>query len=84
MLDPLAYIREEKRAQADGHNIIGFFHSHPNGLAVPSEFDAELAWPDTAFAIVPILDRNTGPLRCWCLPDGEKEFVEVDVIVTPA
>jgi len=82
MLDPLAYIREEKRAQADGQQVIGFFHSHPNGVAVPSPFDADLAWPDTAFAIVPIGDRQAGPLRCWCLPDGSSEFVEVEISIT--
>jgi proteasome lid subunit RPN8/RPN11 len=84
MLDPLAYVKEEKRAQTEGHEVVGFFHSHPNGIAVPSAFDTELAWPDMAFAIVPIRDRHTGPLRCWCLPEDETEFVEVEVILTPA
>lgn len=37
----------------DGEEIIGFYHSHPNGPPRPSETDVrEATWPDRSYVIV--------------------------------
>ena len=45
-IDPAALIAAEKRARLGGLAVLGYFHSHPNGVASPSGRDAEMASAD--------------------------------------
>ena len=45
-IDPATLIAAEKYARQGGPSILGYFHSHPNGLAHPSEQDAASAADD--------------------------------------
>ena len=45
-IDPAALIAAHKAARAGGPQVIGYFHSHPNGLARPSATDAAQASGD--------------------------------------
>lgn len=45
-IDPAALIDAHKAARAGGPGLIGYFHSHPNGLARPSATDAAMASGD--------------------------------------
>lgn len=45
-IDPAALIAAHKVARSGGPHVIGYFHSHPNGLARPSATDAAQAAGD--------------------------------------
>lgn len=45
-IDPLALIAGQKHARQGGPSILGYFHSHPNGLARPSAQDVRMAVAD--------------------------------------
>ena len=45
-IDPAALIAAHKAARAGGPLVLGYFHSHPNGLARPSATDAASALGD--------------------------------------
>ncbi|WP_298194720.1 M67 family metallopeptidase [Novosphingobium sp.] len=45
-IDPAALIAAHKAAREGGPKLIGYFHSHPNGLARPSATDAASASGD--------------------------------------
>ncbi|KPF87592.1 peptidase [Novosphingobium sp. AAP93] len=45
-IDPAALIAAHKAARDGGPELIGYFHSHPNGLACPSATDAAMASGD--------------------------------------
>ena len=52
-IDPAALIAAHRAARAGGLELLGYYHSHPNGLARPSETDAAQASGDgRAWAIV--------------------------------
>lgn len=38
-IDPVLLIAAHRAARAGGPGIVGYFHSHPNGLARPSQTD---------------------------------------------
>ena len=68
VVDPEALIAGQEALDADGWDLLGFYHSHPRGPAEPSATDRELArWPDHATVIVslaeepPTLSAFTGP-----------------------
>lgn len=45
-LDPAVLLTAHKAARAGGPQIVGHYHSHPSGKAVPSATDAHCAAPD--------------------------------------
>jgi len=52
-IDPQALIAAHRAARAGGLELLGYYHSHPNGLARPSQTDAAQASGDgRAWAIV--------------------------------
>ncbi|HWA30328.1 MAG TPA: M67 family metallopeptidase [Rhizomicrobium sp.] len=40
-IDPADHVRAQKAARANGHAIVGCYHSHPNGHAGPSPRDGD-------------------------------------------
>ena len=59
---------------ADGLEIVGVWHSHPNSPAVPSTIDLENAWAEISYLILSISSDGETDTRSWRL-DG-KCFVE--------
>ncbi|WP_370385511.1 Mov34/MPN/PAD-1 family protein [Novosphingobium sp. EMRT-2] len=52
-IDPAALIAAHRHARADGAKVLGYFHSHPNGLPHPSRTDqAAAAGDNRIWAIV--------------------------------
>lgn len=45
-IDPATLIHAEKKERNGGLQILGYFHSHPNGKAEPSTEDAAMAAAD--------------------------------------
>jgi proteasome lid subunit RPN8/RPN11 len=42
-IDPAVLLRTHREARGDGRQVIGHYHSHPNGRAEPSKRDAARA-----------------------------------------
>lgn len=45
-IDPLILVRAHKAARDGGAQVLGYYHSHPNGRAEPSPCDSEQASGD--------------------------------------
>lgn len=61
--------RLERQLKAEGLDIVGYYHSHPDHPAVPSAFDADHAWPWYSYLIVRV-DRGRGAdIASWTLDD---------------
>jgi len=73
------YRRSEARARALGAELVGFYHSHPDHPAQPSQYDLDHAWPNFSYVIVAVAGGASGDLRSWrLLPDRsafEEEFL---------
>ena len=53
VIDPKDHIDARRDGRARGLEILGFYHSHPHGAAVPSATDlAEAAYPGCVYAII--------------------------------
>ena len=83
-IDPREYLRAERRAEDEGLDIIGVFHSHTHTDAYPSPTDVEqastpLSNPDWHYVLVSL--RNSHPvLRSYRIVERriEEEPVVVD------
>ena len=71
VIDPVAHIAAQKAARANGHALIGCYHSHPNGKAEPSGSDRQGAAGDFIWLIA-ALDGVDGEsrLKAWRYFDG--------------
>lgn len=52
LISPDDLLRLEREVRADGLEIVGYYHSHPDHPAVPSAYDAAHAWPWYSYLIV--------------------------------
>ena len=73
-VDPLALMKAEKSAADAGQLVLGFYHSHPDHPARPSEFDREHAWPFYSYVIVAIAQGKPVDMTSWVLDDQTQTF----------
>lgn len=79
LIDPEAIRTIERAAEAEGLHVIGFYHSHPDHPARPSDFDREHAWPWYSYVILPVAGGAAGTPRAWRLRDDRSAFEEQEI-----
>jgi proteasome lid subunit RPN8/RPN11 len=70
------YLRVERAADAAGAELIGFYHSHPDHPARPSQYDLDHALPNFSYIIVSVLAGVAEDMRSWKLRDDRSAFDE--------
>lgn len=60
-IDPSALIAAERQARQGDPAILGYFHSHPNGVAEPSAMDIDMAADDGRKWLI----IAGGKITCW-------------------
>ena len=81
-IDPGELVKTDRAARADGLGVVGFYHSHPDVPAVPSEFDREHAWPGYCYVIVSVRGGQPVEMRNWRLREDRSGFDEDEITVT--
>lgn len=81
-IDPGELVKTDRAARADGLGVVGFYHSHPDTPAVPSEFDREHAWPGYCYVIVSVRGGEPGEMRNWRLREDRSGFDEDEIKVS--
>lgn len=74
LITPQTLMNAEKAAGARGELVLGFYHSHPNHPARPSEYDRQHAWPFYSYVIVAVANRQPGDMTCWVLDESTEQF----------
>lgn len=75
-IDPRDFMRAEKEARAKSLDIVGFYHSHPNAPARPSQYDLDHAWPVYSYVIVSISEGTSAAMTSWLMKDDRSAFDE--------
>ena len=79
LVRPDDYRAAERHVQTLGLDLLGFYHSHPDHPARPSQYDLDHAWPFFSYIIVSATADGTGALRSWRLRDDRSAFEEEPV-----
>ena len=79
LVRPDDYRAAERHAQTLGLDLLGFYHSHPDHPARPSQYDLDHAWPFFSYIIVSATAEGTGALTSWRLRDDRSAFDEEPV-----
>ncbi|HUC55482.1 MAG TPA: M67 family metallopeptidase [Candidatus Cybelea sp.] len=64
----------EKAAREQGLEVVGWYHSHPDHPARPSEYDRDHAWPWYSYIIVSVQNGAPQDMTSWRLNDDRAEF----------
>ena len=79
LVSPEDYRTAERRADKVGHKLIGFYHSHPDHPARPSQYDLEHAWPVFAYLIIAVEKGEPSVMTSWRLREDRSAFNEAHI-----
>ena len=79
LVDPKDYLAVEREARLQGLTVLGFYHSHPDHPAKPSEFDRLHAWPNLSYLIVSVAEGAPEEMTCWRLSDDRAAMLPLAI-----
>src|SRR5580693_2820162 len=75
----------EKAARQQGLEVVGWYHSHPDHPARPSQYDRDHAWPWYSYIIVSVQKGEPRDTTSWRLHDDRAAYdPEMIEVVRPA
>ena len=78
-VSPDDYRASERRARESGAELLGFYHSHPDHPARPSQYDLDHAWPSFSYIIVAVRGGVPEDMTSWRLKDDRSAFDQEDL-----
>ena len=79
LIRPDELMRGEKYAREKGLDVVGFYHSHPDDRAVPSQYDLDHAWPTYSYVVVSVEAGRAVDLRSWEQEPDRSKFNEEEI-----
>jgi proteasome lid subunit RPN8/RPN11 len=76
LVRPSDYRLAEQQASEMNGELLGFYHSHPDHPARPSQFDLDHAWPNFAYVIVSVMAGSAARMTVWFLKEDRSSFDE--------
>jgi proteasome lid subunit RPN8/RPN11 len=77
---PQEIFRRTREMRAARLELLGIYHSHPNGKNEPSPRDIESAYyPEAAYVIISPLAAASRPVRAFSIRDGHVTELEIRV-----
>lgn len=80
LVRPGDYREAERRGAEIGAELLGFYHSHPDHPARPSQYDLDHAWPFFSYIIVSVREGVPEHMTSWLLRDDRSGFDPEDLI----
>ena len=72
---PQDWMRMEDAADEQGLALVGYYHSHPDSPAIPSEYDRVHALPNFVYLITSVMAAQAVDSRAWKLKADRTAFV---------
>jgi proteasome lid subunit RPN8/RPN11 len=79
LVRPQDYLEAEKRASEAGGELLGFYHSHPDHPARPSQYDLDYAWPFFSYVIVSVRAGVPEDMTSWRLREDRSALDAEDL-----
>jgi proteasome lid subunit RPN8/RPN11 len=81
-LRPEDLLRADRQARAEGMDLIGIYHSHPDCDAYFSETDLKNSCPWYSFVVLSVRDGRFHHANSW-LPNAEQTAAEKEDLIHP-
>ncbi|MEJ7847300.1 MAG: M67 family metallopeptidase [Pyrinomonadaceae bacterium] len=73
---PKDVMRAERYALEKELDVVGYYHSHPDHPAVPSQYDLDHALPVWSYVIVSVEKGKAVDVRSWQMENDRSKFNE--------
>ena len=73
---PKDVLRAEKYARENKVDVVGYYHSHPEDRAVPSQYDLDHALPVWSYVIASVIEGKVADIRSWEMENDRSKFNE--------
>lgn len=73
-MTPQTWARMEDEADERGLTLVGYYHSHPDSPAIPSEYDRVHALPNFIYIISSVMNGKAVEMLVWELSQDRSEF----------
>ena len=80
LIEPLKIKEFEEQAAERDMDVLGFYHSHPDHPAEPSDYDREHAWPYYSYVIASVGEDGVAEVRSWVLKDDRSGYEEEPIV----
>lgn len=80
-MTPQNWANMEDTADERGLLLVGYYHSHPNHPAIPSEFDRIHALPNFFYIITSVMDGKSAEQLAWLLSEDRSKFNKLDLVI---
>lgn len=78
---PIELFQSVRQIRAAGLELMGIYHSHPNGDNKPSARDIDQAYyPDVAYFILSPRKDTENPVRAFSICDGKTAELEIQIV----
>ena len=74
LINPKEQLRIERETRAKGWKVLGYYHSHPDHPACPSNYDQDHGWPWYSYVILSVIRGNPEEMTSWVLKDDRSSF----------
>ena len=81
LIPPEEQLQAEDLAEERGLEVIGFFHSHPDHPARPSDTDLEYGWPGYSYLITTVQGGVAGATRSFTLRQDHSDFDQEQLVI---
>jgi len=79
LITPEDMMKAELKAREMKADILGFYHSHPDCPAKPSDYDREHALPFYSYVIVSVMGGEAADFKSWELSEDREKFIEEEI-----
>ena len=76
---PKDVLKAERYARSQKLDVVGYYHSHPDHPAVPSQFDLDHALPVWTYIIVSVEAGKAADVRAWEMENDRSKFNEEEI-----
>ena len=80
LITPKDVMRAERYAREKKLDVVGYYHSHPDHPARPSQFDLDHALPVWTYSIVSVESGKAVDVRAWEMEDDRSKFNEEKMV----
>jgi proteasome lid subunit RPN8/RPN11 len=82
LIRPEELMRGERYAKTKGLDVVGFYHSHPEHPAVPSQYDLDHAWPLYSYVVISVSAGVAQDVRSWKMEPDRSGFMEEEICLS--
>jgi proteasome lid subunit RPN8/RPN11 len=77
---PKDVLKAERYAREKKLDLVGYYHSHPDDQAVPSQYDLDHALPVWSYVIASVLKGKVEDIRSWEMENDRSRFNKEQIL----